>query len=210
MKKFQFAEIACYFFVGFAILLCLPGGAAANEPPPPGASAPIEDVRQTIAEIVKIVADFPGENMRIERRRHLRTVIEPRFDFDEMAKRSLGAQWQQRTPEEKKEFTEVFSELLARTYLSRIDAVTADMVNVKSESVDFPKASVRTLVTHKGEVFPIEYKMLHVDGRWRVYDVVIENIGLVSNYRAEFAGIIRKEEFSGLMQRLREKNAKAS
>jgi phospholipid transport system substrate-binding protein len=80
------------------------------------------------------------------------------------------------------------------------------MVKVESESVDPPKAVVKTVVISKGDTFPIDYKlMVGSNGKWQVYDVVIENIGLVANYRNEFSGIIRKDKFSGLMERLRAK-----
>jgi phospholipid transport system substrate-binding protein len=101
----------------------------------------------------------------------------------------------------------VFSELLARTYLSKIETVKPGMVKVDGENVDSNKAVVKTIVTSKGDNFPIDYKLMFTDGRWQVYDVVIENIGLVANYRNEFAGIIRKDTFAGLMERLRQKIA---
>ena len=79
------------------------------------------------------------------------------------------------------------------------------MVKVESEQVEGPKAVVKTVVLSQGDTFPIDYKMMYRDNGWRVYDVVIENIGLVANYRNEFSGIIRKDKFSGLMEKLRAK-----
>ncbi|RIL09909.1 MAG: organic solvent tolerance ABC transporter substrate-binding protein, partial [Proteobacteria bacterium] len=140
-----------------------------------------------------------------ERREKLRAVIQPRFDFQEMSKRSLGPYWNEATPAQRTEFVDVFSELLARTYLGRIETVRTGMVKIDNEAVDFPKAVVKTTVTLKGDAFPIDYKLQSTDGNWRVYDVVIENIGLVANYRNEFAGIIRKEKISGLISRLKDK-----
>jgi phospholipid transport system substrate-binding protein len=122
-----------------------------------------------------------------------------------MAKRSLGPNWNEITPEEQKDFTAVFSELLARTYLSKIETVKPGMVKVESEQIESPRAVVKTTVTSKGDTFPIDYKMSIHDNTWQVYDVVIENIGLVANYRNEFSGVIRKEKFDGLMAKLRKK-----
>ena len=79
------------------------------------------------------------------------------------------------------------------------------MVEIKNTQVKDPKALVKTIVNYKGDTFPLDYRMLNRDGSWKVYDVVIENIGLVSNYRNEFAGIIRKKKFSGLMEMLKKK-----
>lgn len=171
------------------------------------ASSALSEVEITIEEIIKINEKLPGEDKQKERRAKLREVIEPRFDFKEMAKRSLGPQWNQCTEQERSEFTDVFSELLARTYLSRIEYARANMVKFDGQNVKEDKAVVKTMVTHKGDTFPIDYKLLQREGQWKVYDVVVENIGLVANYRNEFAGIIRKEKFAGLMERLREKTS---
>jgi phospholipid transport system substrate-binding protein len=122
-----------------------------------------------------------------------------------MSRRSLGSNWNEISPEEQKDFTTVFSELLARTYLSKIETVKPGMVKVESEQVEGSKAVVKTVVISQGDTFPIDYKMMNRDNNWRVYDVVIENIGLVANYRNEFSGIIRKDKFSGLMEKLRAK-----
>lgn len=168
-------------------------------------SSPRQDIENTINSIISIVEASPADSQKGERRGKLRELINPRFNFAEMARRSLGSNWNEITPEQQKEFTDVFSELLARTYLSKIETVKPGMVKVESENIDMPKAVVKTTVESKGDTFPIDYKVMFVDGRWQVYDVVIENIGLVANYRNEFSGIIRKDKFTGLMERLRQK-----
>lgn len=168
---------------------------------------PKASVSNTVDSIVKVVQEFPGEDKQKERRAKLREIINPRFDFDKMAQLSLGAAWKDITPEEQKEFTETFSNLLAKTYLVKIETVKAGMVSIETETLDDTgqKATVKTLVKSKGDVFPLDYKMLNEEGTWKVYDVVIENIGLIVNYRNEFSSIIRKDKFAGLMQRLKEK-----
>lgn len=163
------------------------------------------EVKATLNEVIKIVTAYPTEKQLDQRRAKLREVINPRFDFEEMSKRSLGTYWKEITPEQQKDFVHVFSDLLARTYLSKIETVQEGMVKFDSEKVDFPRAMVKTIVKYKGDNFPLDYKLLNQDGNWKVYDVIIENIGLVANYRNEFAGIIRKESFDGLMKKLREK-----
>lgn len=167
--------------------------------------SPRVEIQKTIDTIITTVEALPGDAQKGQRREKLRTIINPKFDFDDMARRSLGANWADITPDQQKEFTTVFSELLARTYLSKIETVKPGMVKVESEQVDSVKATVKTTVLSKGDTFPIDYKLKFDNGSWRVYDVVIENIGLVANYRNEFSGIIRKEKFSGLMERLRQK-----
>jgi phospholipid transport system substrate-binding protein len=169
-------------------------------------SSPKAEIEKTINDIIKTVASTPDASVSPIRRQKLRELINPKFNFAEMSKRSLGPNWNEISPEEQKEFTEVFSELLARTYLSKIETVKPGMVKVESENVEPPKAVVKTTVISKGDTFPIDYKLMQKDGgQWQVYDVVIENIGLVANYRNEFSGIIRKDKFSGLMEKLRAK-----
>lgn len=165
----------------------------------------INDVRATVQRLVEIVEALSGDSNRPERRIKLREVISERFDFDEMAKRSLGPQWAKITPEEQTEFVRVFSNLLAKTYMNRVEKVTRDMVKVESENLDFPKSVVKSKVISDGSVFPLDYRLQNVNGTWKVYDVIIENIGLVANYRNEFAGIIRSSGFAGLMDGLKKK-----
>lgn len=167
--------------------------------------SPLNLIKATIDDIVKAVEKFPGQDNASERKAKLRELINPRFNFHEMAQRCLGAAWNERTEEERTEFIDIFSTLLANTYLVKIETIKPGMVDIKSEMVEMPKALVRTTVKSSGETFPIDYKLMNENGKWKVYDVVIENIGLVSNYRNEFAAIIRKDKFSGLMVKLRDK-----
>lgn len=166
---------------------------------------PKQLVQATVDELVEVVKEYPGENQATERRSSMRTVIEPLFDFEEMAKRSLGPHWKTAEETERAEFVEIFSDLLATTYLNKIEKIGEGTVAVDSEKIRSSNALVRTTVTYKGDEFPLDYKMLKRGNGWRVYDVVIENIGLVKNYRNEFSGIIRREQFSGLLKRLKTK-----
>lgn len=182
---------------------------AEAEATPAGIQAPMESVRMTIDEVVKVAVTLKGDENKAQRRQKLRDIITPRFDFPEMSKRSLGTAWLQMTPTQQEDFVEVFSSLLGRTYLERVETVEEKMVTIDSENVIFPKAQVKTSVHRKGDVFPLDYRLLYKENGWKVYDVIIENIGLVSNYRNEFSGIIRKDGIDGLIRRLREKEDKA-
>jgi phospholipid transport system substrate-binding protein len=175
--------------------------------------SPRTEIKETLDKLVEVVEQFGGKERHSERQKKLREIIQPKFDFAEMSIRCLGNLWKEVNEQQKVEFREVFSELLARTYLSRIETIERGMVAIDGENI-YPVASngesrglVRTIVTHKGDKFPIIYKVVYRDNQWRVYDVVIENVGLVANYRNEFSGIIRREGFPKLMERLREKVA---
>lgn len=172
---------------------------------------PTQTVETALDEIVGIV-NSAKESAITEKRHEILGIVERVFDFEEMAKRSLGTNWKACTAEQQKEFVSVFSDFLANTYIDRIDEVKPGMVDIESEKIIQDKALVRTKVKLKEETFPIDYKMLdRNDGAgWQVYDVVIENVGLISNYRNEFAGIMRKEKFEGLINRLKEKNQQES
>ena len=196
--RYGFKHWALIFFLGCFIT---PLFANAQNLP-----SPMEEMKKTIDQIIDVVQKMPGDEHQQARRDKLRELINPKFNFNEMARRSLGPAWNEITPEQQKDFIAVFSNLLARTYLSKIETVKPGMITVDSEDIDAPKAMVKTSVTSKGETFPLDYKLQSADGRWQVYDVIIENIGLVANYRNEFAGIIRKEKFEGLMDRLRKKS----
>jgi phospholipid transport system substrate-binding protein len=171
--------------------------------------SPKAAVKQTIDLIVEAVGEFKGNEHKIQRRGKIREIINPRFDFAKMAQLSLGAAWNTVTPAEQKEYVAVFSDLLSKTYMVKVETIEPGMVTVESERIEEGnlKASVKTLVKSKGDFFPIDYRLVNDNGQWKVYDVVIENIGLVVNYRNEFASIIRKDTFSGLMEQLKKKAA---
>ena len=182
---------------------------ALTDPPPPS-KTPTAEVRDTLDQILVVVEKYPGKDQEKPRREKLRQVINPKFDFKEMSQRSLGALWKERTPEEQKEFVDVFSNLLAKTYLAKVELVRRDTVKIDKEEVDGARALVKTIITYNGDKFPLDYKMMNKNGMWQVFDVVVENIGLVANYRNEFAGVIRKDGFEGLMTQLKDKVAHSS
>ena len=173
------------------------------------AKSPRSTVETAIDQIIDIVnvKEFPTKESRHDA---IYDVVDTVFDFEEMSKRSLGANWKTCTEAEQSEFIDTFSEFLARTYIDRIDEIRDGMVTVNDEKIRGNKALVKTKIKLKEEIFPIDYKMLNKGDSWEVYDVIIENVGLISNYRNEFAGIIRKEKFSGLIAKLKEKNSQRS
>ncbi len=169
---------------------------------------PAETIRSVITEVQDIVVAEQTKLTEEALDTKLKAVLLPLFNFDEMSQRSLGAYWSKGTPEEQKEFVELFSDLLARTYLKRIKRNASDSkIAHISDEVTGGKAFVKSIVVSAGEEISLDYRLLQKDGVWKIYDVVIENVGLVSNYRNEFPGIIRKEGYSGLLARLRDKQA---
>jgi phospholipid transport system substrate-binding protein len=185
--------------LGLVFLLC-PGDASAG--------APTDQIRTTVEKIQEILNDAgrASESMRADRRARLRAVIYPRFDFTEMAMRSLGAEWRRRTPEEQKEFVEVFTKLLEKSYVDKIESYHGEKILYGREVQEQDFAEVDTkIVGNKGDQVAVNYRLRRVDGDWKVYDVVIENISLVNNYRAQFSRVLASSSFAELLRRIKEK-----
>lgn len=170
------------------------------------AAGPTEEVRKAIDAVIGILGrpGLKGDAGKEERRALLRKQIAPVFDFREMAKRSLGVSWRGRTAQEQDEFAAVFRELLESSYLGKIEAYKGEKILYVKEKIDGQFARVGTVVvTSKGQEHPVDYLMLRDGDRWRIYDVAIEGISLVNNYRSQFAEIIRRSSFDDLLGKLR-------
>lgn len=174
------------------------------------AESPTEMVKSTVDQVIKILTDprYKGESNKDERRKMLRATISPRFDFHEMAKRTLGAEWGRRTPEEQRDFLKTFTAFLEKTSVQNIEAYNNERFLYVGEKIDDPYAEVQgKIVNAQGEESKINYLLQRVGGEWKVYDIVIAGISFVSNYRAQFARLIRESSYEGLVRRLREKLA---
>lgn len=176
--------------------------------PPAWAGSPTEAVRSQVERALRVLEEPRlKEPARLrERRAAIRGIAEDLFDFEETARRCLGRHWQGRTPAERAEFVTLFADLLERTYIGRIEQYSGEAVAFAGETVDGDQATVRTRVGIKGtgEV-PIDYRMHRRSQRWRVYDVTIEGVSLVGNYRAQFNRIIQTSSYEGLVRRLRDR-----
>ena len=171
------------------------------------AGPPTEALKISIEEVIRVLEDpaFKKPEKRDERRKRLEDIISQRFDFEAMAKRAIGKEWAQRTPEERRDFANAFKTLLSNSYLGRIEEYSGEKTHYMKEISDGQYAEVKTeLDTGKSQI-PIDYKMENNNGDWRVYDVIIEGTGLVSNYREQFKRILRKDSFEALSKMIREK-----
>jgi phospholipid transport system substrate-binding protein len=155
--------------------------------------------------VVKILRDpeLKGLTKVNERSAAVNKVADEIFDFGETAKRSLGQHWVQRTPAEREEFVRLFTELLQRTYLSKVDQYNSEMT-FQDDVVNGDQAVVRsTLLLGKGNEMSLDYRMHNSRDRWQVYDISIDGISLVANYRSQFNKIVRTESYEALVARLR-------
>lgn len=171
--------------------------AAAGEP---------TDALKTRVDRVLQLLDEPGD-----RRADIRKLADEVFDWEEMSRRALGPHWKARTPEERREFAALFADLLERSYLGRVESGRGGKVLYTGESVTGDEATVRTrIVTSQRTEVPLDYRMHRRNGRWQVYDVNIEGISLVNNYRSQFNSVIQSSSYAALVERLRSKETDAA
>ncbi len=172
------------------------------------AGVPTEQVRSTVDQVIAILQDssLKTEGKQKERRDQLRRVIFARFDFAEMARRSLGPEWRRRTTAEQQEFINIFTDLLQDNYIGTIESYSGDKVAYNRELLEQDSAEVQTTLTTRGEdSYSINYRLRLVGKDWKVYDVVIENISVVNNYRSQFNRVISKSSYEELLRNMKEK-----
>lgn len=185
------------------VMLAAPGSALA--------AGPGEQLNDGIQRVFANLQDpdLRAPSRDTERRLAVRRIAEQLFDFEETAKRSLGRHWQERSTEERQEFVRLFTELIDRAYLRRVDRYDGEQVIILSDAVEGNQAVVQTLiVTRDKSEIPVEY-LMHRTGedRWRVWDVKIAGMSLVASYRAQFNKIIHAESYGDLVKRLQAKSA---
>ena len=182
------------------------------------AGEPQELIRRTLTDILAVLSDdtLKAPEQRQERLRRIAQVVSPSFDFKEMARRSLGQNWHRLTPAQQEEFVQLFSPMLLQSLVKRIAyrATTSaegygsvpNAIQYQRETIDPDgDASVQTAMTYAQEqtTEDVEYLLLRRDGTWKVYDVVVEGASMVTNYRTQFAQILRQESYADLIKRLK-------
>jgi phospholipid transport system substrate-binding protein len=176
---------------------------------PANAGAPTEQIQTGIEKVMTILKD---PKLQAEsKKKELREVIYPKFDFTEMAKRSLGSHWQRRTAEEQKEFVRLFTDLIEGAYMTNLDGYQGEKVVIGGEKLDKDFAEVSTkIISKKGEEIAVNYKLRQAGSEWKIYDVVIENISLVNNYRSQFNRVIARSSFDELIVKMKDRQFEAA
>lgn len=183
-----------------AALLVLAAAAWAGEP--------TQQLKSAVDKVLAVLrnSDLGKKENREERRKKIREVVESEFDFAAMARSALAAHWEKRSPAERKEFVQLFSILIERTYIGKIELYTDETVRYANERLENGFATVDTFIaTKKGQEILIRYSMLKSGNDWKVYDVTIEGNRLVKNYRDQFQSIIRRSSYEDLVKTLRAK-----
>jgi phospholipid transport system substrate-binding protein len=170
------------------------------------AGQPTEQLKPAIDRVIKTLKDpaLKGEAKTKERRQALHAIGNEVFDWTEMARRALGRHWQGRTEAEREEFVKLFRDLIERSYMSTIERYSGEKITYAADSVDGDQATLKTKFTMKnGQEVPIDYRMIRRGDRWFVYDVVVENVGLVNNYRTQFNQIIQTSSYRELVRKMK-------
>ena len=172
------------------------------------AGEPLELVKSVVEGGIAVLKDpkLKSPEQKRERVERLKEIINPIFDYNEMARRSLGAHWRRRSPVEQEEFVRLFRGFLEKVYSDKIDFYDGQKVMFGRETIDQEYAQVEsTMVNPKGEESSVVYRLRRTDGKWKVYDAVVENISIVNNYRSQFDRVISKSSYEELKKMLREK-----
>jgi phospholipid transport system substrate-binding protein len=177
-------------------------------PLPADAGEPTAQLSGSINEFVTILTHTPVAELRAKGlpARALE-IVYGRFDFSEMTKRSLGRHWDALTQPEQREFVGAFTQKLLTAYGRTVRATTDEQIQFNRETLDGDYAVVETKVIGSGEPLPIDYNLRSVDGQWKVYDMVIDQVSLVNNYRAQFDRVIARSSIKELLARMKQQNS---
>ncbi|THJ22778.1 MAG: ABC transporter substrate-binding protein [Nitrospira sp. CG24E] len=177
---------------------------------PATAGGATDAMKHTIDEVLTTIRDkeLKQSGKAEERRQKLEQIVGDRFDYQEMSRRSLGAPWSTLSDKDKQEFVALFQTLLTNSYADKIESYSGEGVKYINERTENDYAEVRTKVlTGKVEI-PLDYRLLNKGGDWRVYDVVVDGVSLVNNYRGQFSKILRSSSYADLVDQLRKKSDK--
>lgn len=173
---------------------------------------PVSFMKETVDDIISILQDekLAGPAHKSERKNRVVTIVEKKFDFREMSMRALARHWKDQSPQDQDRFVSLFRTLLENTYIAKIETYSGEKVVFKKAALQGNKAIVYSELVRKNVETPVNYMLKNTNDRWMVYDVEVEGVSLVNNYRTQFASVLGKENFAGLIARLEEKVSKGA
>ena len=181
-----------------------------------GTPGPRDTVQTAVTRVVAVLHDdFEATHLdrpRNEMRRaEIRRIASELFDFDEMARRTLSRHWNGRTSDEQTEFVKLFTDILERSYISRIEQFSGERILYLGETVDGTHATVRSrIVTRRPAEIAVDYRLMLRDGRWRAHDVLLDGVSFVATFRSEFERVIQQSSYAGLVDKLRKRSVQAA
>jgi phospholipid transport system substrate-binding protein len=176
------------------------------------AGEPLEMVRSSVEKVVAVLRDpkLKSPEKKNERIDRLKEIINSIFDYDEMARRALGAHWRRRTPAEQEEYLTLFRLFIEKVYADKVDLYEGERIVVGRETIDGDYAEVESKVINaRGEESPVIFRLRRANAKWRVYDAVVENISVVQNYRSQFDRVISKSSYDELKKLLKDKSGQS-
>lgn len=195
------------FLQAAVFLLAFRAAAAADEP------SALESVRYTVEAVLGVMKDeaLSAPEKADERREMIGSLVGERFDFREMSKRALARHWKELSIEQQNEFVGLFATMLQNTYMHRIEEYTDEKVTYEKEIIRGKGryGIVQTTIISKDLKIPIDYRLRRSGGQWRVYDVLVEGVSIISNYRSQYRRFLSRESFADLIQLMKEKLEKA-
>jgi phospholipid transport system substrate-binding protein len=202
IEKYRIRHCLCSLLGGFLLMVVFAV--------PCFGGVPTDGIKKTTDRILVIVSDpaLKGPENREKRAQLIRRAVDERFNWEAMTKRSLARHWRGRTEAEKKEFIDLFGKLLERTYLDKVGSYSGEKVIYVGETIDGKYGTVTAkILTHSRTEVQVRYRLKETNGDWRVYDISIEGVSLVNNYRKQFNSIILRSSYDDLVAKLREKVA---
>jgi phospholipid transport system substrate-binding protein len=196
--------INCIVRMTFILCLIFPVSAFAG--------IPLETVKGHVDKVLDVLRDpsLKAESAKKVKKDKIRAISEKMFDFTELSKRTLASNWRKLSPEQQKEFIELYTSLLEDAYANKIMAYSDEKIAFSKEIALTEKTiEVQSTVLRKNGDIPIYYRVIMKDGSWRVYDVVIEGVSLINNYRSQFREILANKTPESLLETLRKKVGKA-
>lgn len=204
MKQLRYVMAVLKTMVLGSIMLFIAGNVFAG--------LPTDQLKTSIDKVLNVLNDktLKAPAMKAKRREVLMNLSNEVFDWNEMAKRSLGQYWKDRTPDEQREFIKLFTVLLENTYMDKIESYSGEKILYSKETVEGQYGLVETkILTRQDTEVSVNYWMLNKNGRWFVYDISVEGISLVRNYRTQFNDILARSSYQELLKKLKEKQVPA-
>ena len=200
---FSLGKSQCLSLYFLLLSLTLSGAAMAAESPSQTLQSSIDLVLETLKK-----PEYRDPQTRPSLRARIEQEVDRVFDFAEFSARTVSSYWSSFNPDQKKRFVDTFSDLLIATYLNQVDGYNGEKISYLEErfSADGSRAEVHTTITlASNKVVPVNYRLLNKEGQWRIYDVLVENVGLTSNYRSQFKEILLKSTPEDLIRRVEER-----
>ena len=167
----------------------------------PGTESALTVVKETLSGVLAVLGN--SQLQESEKRRRIEEIVATRFDYREMSKRTLAAHWRRLTEPQRAEFVDSFKLFLSDRYAGKIRDYAGEKVEYLGERLDGDYAEIRTRLVSSKTNYPLDYRLIYKDGQWHAYDIVIDGVSLVKNYRSQFERLIRADSYDELIRRMK-------